>query len=188
MFTIKSREGGFTLIELMVTLAVALILIAAAVPGFMGTVKNNRLTTETNRLVSDVQLARGEAMRRGARVVLCTSADPTAAAPTCGGAERAWSNGWLVFTDVELNGTFNGADVLLRATQTSGGDVTIMSNTAADGVMQFNPDATTNAGGNTLRIAFCDNRGSTFGKQIEIPPVGRPRLAANVASCTDPPA
>ena len=186
MFTSNPRVSGFTLIELMVTLTVALILIAAAVPGFMGTVKNNRLTTETNRLVSDVQLARGEAMRRGARVVLCTSVDPSAAAPTCGGNERTWSTGWLIFTDVGLDGIFNGADVLLRASQTSGGDVTIMSNTAADGVMQFNPDATTNADGNTLRIVFCDNRGTQLGKQIEIPPVGRPRLAANVASCTDP--
>lgn len=180
------HDHGFTLIELMVTLAVALILIAAAVPGFMGTVKNNRLTTETNRLVSDFQLARGEAMRRGARTVLCPSADPTAATPQCDGTAQIWSTGWLLFVDANSDGAFNGGETLLRATQTSGGDVSIISNAAAATAIAFNADATTNANGNTLRIAFCDNRGNAVGKQVEIPPVGRPRLAPSVASCTNP--
>lgn len=59
---------GFTLIELMVTIAVAAILLAVAVPSFRHLIISNRLTTAANNVVTAVTLARSEAIKRNANV------------------------------------------------------------------------------------------------------------------------
>lgn len=70
------RESGFTLIELLVTMVVLVIAVTIAVPSFQEVVRSNRVTTETNTLVSALQLARSEAAKRGAEVSLtATGAD-----------------------------------------------------------------------------------------------------------------
>lgn len=76
------RQGGFTLIELMVTIAVLAVVLAIAVPSFQGITNRNRLTAITNEVVAAVQLTRMEAIRRNERVVMC----PTTNGTTCNGA------------------------------------------------------------------------------------------------------
>ena len=84
---------GFTLLELMVTVAVLAILIAIAVPSFASLMNSNRLAAQSNELIAAMQLARSEAIRRNSPVMLCPSDD----AQTCAGA-GAW-NGWIVMVD-----------------------------------------------------------------------------------------
>ena len=81
--------SGFTLVELMVTLAVAAILLTLAIPSFTSVINGNRLTTTANELVGSLQLARTEAIRRNARVQVCRSSDGT----SCAGAGR-WER-WI---------------------------------------------------------------------------------------------
>lgn len=76
------KSGGFTLVELMVTLAVLAVLLGIAVPSFQDITNRNRLTAVTNEMVGAIQLARVEAVRRNARVVFC----PTNNGTSCGGA------------------------------------------------------------------------------------------------------
>lgn len=85
--------AGFTLYELMVTLAVASVIASFAVPGFQSFVQNNRSATHTNDMVTALNLGRSEATRRGVAVELCSSSD----AATCNG-NNDWSNGWIVRT------------------------------------------------------------------------------------------
>lgn len=76
-----NNSGGFTLVELMVVLAVLAVLLGVAVPSFQNIINRNRLTAVTNEIVAAIQLARVEAVRRNGRVVFC----PTADGATCGG-------------------------------------------------------------------------------------------------------
>lgn len=92
------RSRGFTLIELMITLVLAAIILTLAVPGFQDIIRNNRAATQANELVTALGLARSEAVKRGARVSLCPSADQ---ASCTGGTD--WSGGWIVFRDTAAN-------------------------------------------------------------------------------------
>ena len=87
------RPAGFTLLELMVTVAVAAILVVVGVPGFTSFVQNNRAATHANELVTAFALARNEAIRRGAATVVCSSTDGA----TCAGGND-WTVGWIVRT------------------------------------------------------------------------------------------
>ena len=90
------RNFGFTLLELLIAIVVATILLAAGTPAFNDFVKNNRVTGQTNDLVSVIQLARSEALKRSTNVVVCASSDQA----SCTGKDT-WTNGWIVFSDFD---------------------------------------------------------------------------------------
>lgn len=187
----RNKQSGFTLIELMITLVIGAILLTQAVPSFMTTIQNNRLTTYTNDIVSDINLARSEAVKRGLRVVLCRSADPSATTPTCGGTANTWTTGWLIFADADADGTFSAGDTLVRVGLPVEGGTTIISNAISNNNLEYNADGTTNEGGGTGVFVLCDDRGAGFGRQIQVNAMGRPQLVkgndAGVAlNCTAP--
>ena len=84
---------GFTLIELMVTLAVLAIVLTIAIPSFTSQVRDNRSLTFGDEFVTALNFARSEAVKRGRNVSLC------AANETQTGCGNDWSNGWLVAVD-----------------------------------------------------------------------------------------
>lgn len=86
------RLDGFTLLELMVTLAVAAILVTIAIPSYRGLVQRNTVTAAVNDLVGDLNYARSEAVTRGQRIYLCKSNDQS----TCTSNDD-WNKGWIVF-------------------------------------------------------------------------------------------
>ena len=86
-----NKHAGFTLVELMVTISVLAVLLGIGVPSFRDMIEGNRITTVTNDLVSGLQFARSEAVKRGANVTLCSTNDQD----TCSGA---WVDGWVART------------------------------------------------------------------------------------------
>ena len=73
-----ARPKGFTLIELMVTIAVAAILLAIATPSFTSIINSNRLTSAANEMVATLQAARMEAVRLNTTVNVCSGCDGSA--------------------------------------------------------------------------------------------------------------
>lgn len=89
----KSRHTGFTLIELVITVALVGILLMWAIPNITTFIKNARMSGIVNELVGDIGVARQEAQRRGRPVVICASADGL----TCDtGSPPAWVSGWII--------------------------------------------------------------------------------------------
>ena len=92
----RPTAPGFTLIELMVTVAVIAILAVVAMPNLMSVINANRLRSQADELVGALQMARGEAIRRNSAVTVC----PTEDGAECGG--DSWSS-WLVVDPTPLD-------------------------------------------------------------------------------------
>lgn len=107
----RGRGGhvfGFTLVELVVTLAVAAVLLVLAAPFYTKITERNTLNAVSTLLSGHMQLARSEAIKRGGPVTLCPSGDGT----TCAGTTR-WELGWLVFRDDGAAGQVDVGDELI---------------------------------------------------------------------------
>jgi type IV fimbrial biogenesis protein FimT len=151
------REDGFTMIELMVTIAVAAILVGIAVPSFQNYIQNTRSRTLASDLSSALSLARAEAVTRAEQVNVCPSDDGAA----CGGT---WADGWVVIV--------NASGELLRTYPEPRGAVTITQTPAADTAIRFGPLGQPLDGTTQLR-AQADGCQGNRARQIEVAPVGR---------------
>lgn len=118
------RGRGFSVIELMITVAVVAILVAVALPSFQQSMRSNRVSTASNELITSVNLARSEALRNPRGAVLCTSQDGSA----CGGE---WDDGWIVWIDVDGDGSRDNEDRIVR--QVAGRDNLSITATAPGG-------------------------------------------------------
>jgi type IV fimbrial biogenesis protein FimT len=169
---------GFTIIEMMIAIAVLGVLTSVGVPSLSAFLKNSALRGTAYELMSSMTLARSEAVKRGSRVVVCRSADPTAATPSCGGDTQDWSSGWLVFVAEDGNDDFDvGTDILLGIGNAVPNGVTVHSNTSADANVIYRTDGSTSAA-STAHFALCDERGEGYGKQVNVTRVGRPDLTS----------
>ena len=104
-----SQLRGFTLIELMVTVAVVAILAMVAAPSFDQAILSAKLNAGANNFMASAQLARSEAIKRNSTVVLCRSADGLSCA-----SSGNWTQGWIVFHDVNNNGTVDSGDAVIQ--------------------------------------------------------------------------
>ncbi len=163
--TSREKLKGFTLFELMVTLAVAAIIISFGVPGFMSFIQNNRAATHTNDLVAALNLGRSEAARRGAAVTLCSSANGA----TCSGSND-WSNGWIIR---------DGAGNVLRTWPERSGGAGVISGNVSQ--VQFQARGSLAAGAAPVLAVRLPDCAGDQGRDVSINAAGR--ISTNRVAC-----
>ena len=186
--------SGFTLMELMLGLAIFFILAMVGVPSYVGYVRNSELSNSTTNLFSDMYYARSEAIKRKTSVSLCRSADAKNANPVCGGAANNWTTGWLVFIDMNNSGSYEaGTDNLLRVNRPPSGNIRIMANNNANNRVEFSTDGSLVTTFAPAVFAVCDDRDADgsydekHGRSIRVGPMGRPEITTgSIASCDNP--
>ena len=165
-----NRCRGFTLLELLIVLMVAAVLAAAAVPGLDAFILNARRTADVNGFVTAVQLARGEAFKRGRPVVLCKTADGT----SCGGTDVNFDDGWMVFVNRDGDSPpRRDADEPQLYAYRPGTSATITANRR---LFEFRPFGRRSTNGT---VTFCDRRGAEQARAVVVSFTGRPRVTRN---------
>lgn len=172
------EQGGFTLIELMVVLAILAVLLMVAAPSFQDSIRRNRLQSTLSDVASMLSFARSEAVTRGAPVSACASADGAACAGT------NWEDGWIVFLDdgagaggVAQDGLLNGSELPLRIGEEGPNEVTLRTRNfpeasrvtfTATGRLDQNTDGT---------FVICDVRGVSHARGLVLNVSGQTRFA-----------
>lgn len=170
-------NNGFTLIELMVAVAIAAILLAVAVPSFNAMLAGNRLATQTNDVIGAVLFARSEAIRRNRTITFCRAASATANTCTAG---VNWTD-WIV-TNNPAAGT--ATDTLRRGSFAQSGEAMRISSTLAASRLAFRPDGLTNVTGGADTISLCTTSTTTNNvRQIEIGLSGRTTTQTLTGAC-----
>ena len=161
-----NRNRGFTLVELMVTLVVAAILLALAIPSFSAMLRKNRAATDISALTNTIAYARSEAVARNKDVCVAAS------------AANAWNSGW----EVRIGGSScDGA--VLRVFPAASATATLGVVKDGGAVASFGFTASGFRLGNESVITYyaagtCDPE---TGRVLTIVPTGRVTIAACVA-------
>jgi len=162
---------GFTIIEMMIAIAIAGVLAALAGPSYTAMVKNNCMTTKTNSLITSLQHARSEAVLRKQDVTISTS-------KSSGDADYAtneWGPGWIVSTDV------GGVNTTIRVVQLNCATTTFDETSGGKGSFTYDSSGFTN---DTAVFDICDDRTGETGKQIQINSLGRPTTTTQYNGCS----
>jgi type IV fimbrial biogenesis protein FimT len=117
-----ARASGFTMVELLMTIAIGSIVMMLAVPSFRYVTNSNRIAGEINGLLGDLQFARAEAIKEGKNVTVCVSTNGTGCTNS-----TSWDRGWIVFPDPAKTGV-PAVGSILRAQKTFSGTDTFVSN------------------------------------------------------------
>lgn len=147
-----TKQMAFTLVELLVTLAVFTLLVLITLPSFSTMIMNQRMTAATDSLVNALNYARNIALQEAVDVRVCPFG--SANASTCG---SDWTSGWIIVRMPAL-----GANTLLQSEQypNSGPSITATANTII-----FSPNGLASTLSN---FTLCDQRGSQFAQSLQV--------------------
>ena len=168
--SVGGRSAGFTLIELVMTVAIAAIMLTLAVPSFNDTIRNNRLTTAANNMMAGINTARAEAIRRGRLVSICPSADGA----TC---SADWSAGWMVYLekDTVKMGSAPDIDTVLQVNDAT--TKTVLTRTAGTkAYIRFGPRGTPEEAF-TLQVKPDTCKSGYQIREVSIGAAGRPAVS-----------
>jgi type IV fimbrial biogenesis protein FimT len=170
--------AGFSLLELMLVMAVALTLVALALPSWRGLLERWTLRTEAQTWVDDLRYARAQAIGRAHPVSICPSVDGSRCA-----SHADWASGWLVFLDPDANRVVDSGERVLRQHQPDPALRSMTSNATTRPGLTYQPTGMARAAGQTLRLS---GRGSPPAQRlICVSMQGRAALQAEGAtSCS----
>ena len=168
------KNSGFTLLELLITVAVLTMVMAIGIPSMTTFIQNDRLTTQINTLVGHLSYARSEAVKRSQQVAVCASSNGT----SCSGGVN-WETGWIIYVDADGDSAFDAGEPILRAQQLLDGSTTLKpAGIGTQVTYDYRGFATANSVGS---FSLCDSRGATYGKALSISTTGRVRYGGAVS-------
>ncbi len=171
------RNFGFTLIEMMVTIAILAILLAIGIPSFQQLIANNRIVTNTNDMIADLAMARSEALKRGGSIVVTVCA--TTDGSSCSGAND-WSSGHLVFVDAGTVGSVDAGDVVLRKAGAVDGITVTANGFSTNGYLTYRSSGAVTS---TQLGTFTVCKSGYLGRVLAVSPIGRSSVAQTTGNC-----
>lgn len=157
---------GFTLVELLVTIAIVAILLALGLPSFQGSLRSNRIATTNNELIGSMSLARMEAIKTTRSAGLCAAnADGTA----CVDSTDWGGSGWLVWSNATSVAAYQpGVDTLLRYVQPhTGMELTVPRDDDGRSILVFDSRGRpTEQAAGTSRVMTLQPEGCATGEQF----------------------
>ncbi len=165
------QSKGFTLLELLFTLAIGAIILSLATPTLGSIITKYRLRAAAHDLLNDVQLARNEAVNRATRV-------------TISNGDNHWHTGWTTFIDYNGDGTYDTGETVLYAREGYAADLSISGNSSVAAMISYVATGESKSANGAFQagtVTFCSNAVDKLTKLI-ISSNGRPRLESSARS------
>ncbi|MFP5414689.1 MAG: GspH/FimT family pseudopilin [Gammaproteobacteria bacterium] len=159
------RNRGFTLIEMMVTVAILAILIAAVTPSFRGILRDNQAATQASAVVTSLMLARSEAIKRNAPVAMCRSNTGT----SCAGSD--WADGWILWTDIDGDAAVDSVEIV-QVREALAGNFAL---TATGSSFTYRPDGSVTGAADSFELLPSDGD-TDYGRCVAVDVTGRPSV------------
>ncbi len=159
---------GFTLIEVLVVLAVIVITMRLAAPSFQQFTRENRHVTQSNDFLASLRYARNQAVTKRMYVTVCGSTDGS----TCDSSQ--WEQGWIVYLDNDSDRQVDAGEEILKVYKSLSGSNSLRAIlfTSANSV-QFRPTGWVDSTGS---FVLCDGRGASSARGISINISGQARV------------
>ena len=195
-----TTQSGFSLIELIFVIVIAGVLLAIGIPNFRDFIRNGRIAAESNDLLTGINVARSEAVKRRTPVTMCSGV-----APTCDAGD--FSDGWFVFVDTDGDAVHDNTEEILRThdsmadsiatkvveTTDNEDDDTPDYGDGDDGYLSFGQNGFRRMGDGSLptalAVVLCDERGNvpssggqdiSAGRALEVSTAGRAAITRDL--------
>ena len=145
---------GFTLLELIIIIAILGLTMAIAAPGLSTMISNNRISSNASDFAAALQLAKAEAVARVNPVIVCKK---NTGSTGCIG-DGDWSQGWIVFSDVNGDAAVDAGDIVLLNHETLNPNITFGGTAGVTDLITYRPSGTTSVTSTEVLI-ICDDRG-----------------------------
>jgi len=167
----KCISAGFTLLELLIAVAITSILLTIVIPGFGSMLDRNRMVANLNGFISTLHLARSGAVAREQWVTICPSGDGESCTPDY----RRWGDGYIIFVNKNKDKVRDNGEELLGFYPDFVDKMVVQTSSNNRNTITYRPNG--RAWGFNTSVRFCPLGSITPNRAIIIAATGRPRLS-----------
>lgn len=171
----KKRSQGLTLVECLVTVTLVATLLRLAVPALGEVITSASVAASSSDILSELRLARSEALKRNWRVTVCKSADGAHCA-----SDGGWEQGWILFHDRDNNGSADTGEEIISRHEALPADLLLRGNRQVADYISFSSSGTTQTVGGAFQagtLTLCrKSAATTRATQLVLNALGRPRI------------